>query len=369
MADDEVQMKATLDNQSAIKGLMDLRRALDGLASSSKKLDDLEKKTGKDRTDRLREYSSLLSKLPGGNKLRDVADAYSGEKGAGGGSPIFGRIAAGFAVATAAATAYGMVIEANLARTRAFNDAKQKQFEIFDKTREAQDREAQKGLSQNTDDYRKGRAAGGGNFESYVQTLTKSGVISREAAVSAAASVATRYGDDTKRIANVLQGIILGARVGLSTTDVAKNLNANYGSSGDPASIKYLVALQNQQSTHQFGDPMQILNAGLVNQYTDRFQGAAKGIAGQTAGIPASERGATIAYGARSAGQEAAEARTPGITLLTQTFRDNARVNAQLERLAEAQGPVLGFLANIFKPEGSFETMLRRRQIAWGPSQ
>jgi len=124
-----------------------------------------------------------------------------------------------------------------------------------------------------------------------------------------------------------------------------------------------------QEKTGSYGDPLQNLNRSLVNQFIDPFQGAAQGIAVQTARMPANERDSTIKYGARAAGREAADAANPNNQALIDQFRDNARVNAELLRLSQAQGPVFGALYELLKPGGSFAGMIQRNQIAWGPGQ
>jgi hypothetical protein len=352
---DGIEASGSIDVTQMVSALRLLKTELDGVSRSLGGINNNGDKAKRTLQDNFRESAKVAGKAGG------PAGGFISKLSSGAGmDDIFGRLAVGVSLATLAFKGYQAAIDASLTRTQLLIAANKDLRNETDQTDKAVESLAKRGEAQAA-----GRtaliAAGGQRAAADADMVSSTGAATPDQAQRGTATLYGRFGD-TDRARNAVDIAMRGAMAGLNFEEVANELTKLGRSIDDSSHSDRLLGRMVQRQTGGRGDPEELLRGRLGNLNTDDFIKKAREQAGVRSAIPGIER--TAFLGSDVARKDLAEASGPGAAIASESFKKLEQTMDDLRQLSKAQGPVMGFLADIFKPEGSFETQLRRIAIA-----
>jgi hypothetical protein len=343
--------------------------AIDQATKAMERLEKQTRKTTKEAKDLQREVKEGYKKSgeavsKAGGPLGSVGGRILGGVGMDGN---IGRAAVGFAVASLAFSALNKVIEVGIAKTQLLIDARKQLNAAEDSAAKIKDGQAISGAGQ-AGTIRGVLSQGGSFAEEMLKKIETSGVqIGQGDAANGLGAIfkalrsqgldingkESRFAVDTG-IDMARRGMPFGeAMTGLGQGDLRNDHGVRrravrlYGNSigafGDSAGEAYNGALSNTMGSDE-----------------------ANAVLGKLPGI---DRDSTKSNGVSAARDQVGKATDPGSAAMLALFKVQQQQLADLSEMAQAQGKVFGLLADVFKPEGSFETQIRRINNAQASAQ
>ncbi len=362
---DDLQATISANLGNTLQALDQVNKRLDAIVKTSEKATSRAKDAQSQFSRTLKQGGEAASKA--GGMVGSVGGRILGGAGIDGN---MGRVAAGLGLAALAYSAFNKVIEARIDRTQKLIDAEKDLRTVHEQADATEKAQALRGATQATPNLRSvialGAERGGG-----VSELERSGLGSTEQAAAAIAAIlksrftdgATsdfREGSSSRRALNYTK--MLGS-VGVPIDQAASQITA--GGMQDPEMVRRRAArIYQRHAGLTGGDAEQQLQDALGNVGKSDYLNAADQTNEQLGRMPGLDRSKTIAGGQAAAMETVAQAIAPLAAGMTKLFQQQQQQLSDLGQLATAQGKVLGLLADVFQPQGSFETQIRRLQNA-----
>ena len=353
-----------------------VKRGLGGIEDASKRLNRTASATNGalDKQQRALRVNSRMS-AEAGTKLQKLSEAVSrlggpvaalaGQIGGGAGmGGKLGRLAVGFGLVSAAGVAFGKVTEANIDRTQKAIEAEERYTAALKEGRKARQAQSEAGLSQE-EEQRLLIARGGPDAVREATEVQRRG-ISRSQATRGVADAQLLARDPEAR-----QRLIEAAVRAASTGEI--DFASAIQGLGDRRSQSLLADRRTDE---------QAIARAISAQTGRRFTIGDLLTAEKRVGASAFLRQADLAQGVDAdidattrerveSGEAAAQARirlgetrSPVAAAVNRQLQESQRQTAILDRLADEQGALVGFLRDLFSTQGSFATQAARRRNA-----
>jgi hypothetical protein len=346
-----IEENATLDVQQVLQGLRAMTAGLNNVTTAMTKLNDTGEKTKRTMKENFKDGAGVASRAGG------PAGSFTSKLlGGGAMEGLFGKLAVAVSLGTLAFRGFQAAVDASLDRVRLMIEAQRSMRQVTEQTDKALENMAKRGEAQ-----ARGRtgaiAAGGQGAADDIDMVTSTGAATDEQATRGVASLYGRFGK-TGRARKGVDIAMRGAMGGLDFDQVAEALTKLGPAIENNDAVDRLLGRMSQKQTGRVGDPAQIWRERMQNINADPFLMEARNQQAARSGIAGLERQAFMGSGLGQA--EASAAASPRAVAENEAYIKLNQTMEELKKQAEAQGVVNGFLADIFRPEGSFNTQLRR---------
>jgi hypothetical protein len=335
------------------------KKAKEASAAAKKKQDDFNKS--------ILQTGQALQKM--GGPLAGIVGQLTGGAGLPAG---LARAAAGAALLGIAWKAFSAVSEMNLDRTKKLIEAQRELRDVSTGAAKSIKSQALGAVSSQGANLKTLAFRGGGeDYINLANNLAKRGVTSLDDAQKGMASIAgVSYGRNEEeklvvrqRLREVGEQVALSGEGGFGETvdkiisdPVMMRRLANDG--GQSVTERMIVRNRGQLETSGNLETVRNQLKKRGSTPVEKIIKEVTGIQGQTDVVKQGQITSGNAVGAAT--EELGSAKDPHSAAMVELFQKQMQADADLAKMAEQQGKVMGFMADIFKPEGSFETQLKR---------
>lgn len=359
MSGDTIQSKVTADLSLGVRAVQKLKTEFSALGVVVRKVQDGTRKLAqglrKDLSGKnVNQAGQALGKA-GGKGGAFSSQILGGAAGQGG----FARLAVGAGLASLAFKAFSMVIEAGLDRVRKLIEAEKALNNVRTTAQKELDSHAKAGESQ-AGDQRLLLALGGDLAKRLADAVTGTGVVERGAAAKGVQRVFQEAPEDHRLATIVLANEF--AQLGVDFNRAIDMILAGPGVAHPDAgnATARRIARSELGFTGTDSDVDRQMDAARGRVRGDRFVEANRRARITDSEIGEIERDRSAERSEELAREALIRTKAPEAVLMGQLFKAQQEQLGELQRLATEQGKVMGFMSNIFRPEGSFETQMRR---------